>query len=99
MASISQDKRGNWIIQFVAADQRRRTIRLAGMTKRTAEEVRRRVDALNVAKICNTPPDRDTAEWLSGVTIELARKLAAAGLTGPVRMPGTLDSFIASYIA
>ena len=98
MASLSTDAKGNRVIQFVAADGKRRTLRLGKLPKKTAESVKLRVEDLNAAAIANVPPDRDTSMWLAGVGDDLHAKLASLGLT-QLRASAVLDDFISGYIA
>ena len=80
MASVSTDARGNRTIQFVAADRKRRTIRLGKMPKRDAENIKVRVQALNVAKMTGHSMDGDTARWVANLESVMSDKLAAVGL-------------------
>ena len=102
MASISTDSRGNRIIQFVAGDRKRRSIRLGKIDMRTTREVAARIDALNIARITSTKIDRDLAEWLSKTTDWLYGKLEAAGLVdsrAAAKPMPTLGEFVAGFIA
>jgi integrase len=70
---------------------------LGAVPKRTTEAIKLRVEALLNAKITNTPVDRDTAAWLTGIGADLADKLAAVGLIEE-RDSSTLGEFTSSYI-
>jgi integrase len=96
MASISYSG-GRATVQFIDVDNKRKSIRLGAMPKRTAEAIKLRVEALLNAKITNTPVDRDTASWLTGIGADLADKLAAVGLI-EARDNSTLGDFTANYI-
>ncbi len=96
MASLSFSS-GKATIQFIDVDSKRKSIRLGAVPKRTAETIKLRVESLLNAKITNTPVDRDTANWLTGIGADLADKLASAGLTD-ARDSSTLGDFTASYI-
>jgi integrase len=96
VASISYSD-GRATIQFVDVDGKRKSIRLGAALKRTAESVKLRVEVLLNGKITNTPIDRDTATWLTGIGDELAAKLAAVGLV-PARASALLDGFLVAYI-
>ena len=50
------------------------------VSQRMAEGVKRRVEELNVAKITDSPIDRDTAQWLTQIDDTLAERLAKVGL-------------------
>jgi integrase len=96
MASISYSD-GRATIQFIDVDQKRKSIRLGTVPKRTADAIKLRVEALLNSKITNTPVDRDTASWLTGIGSDLANKLAAVGLIA-ARSSRLLGEFIAEYI-
>lgn len=96
MASLSFSD-GRATIQFADVDQKRKSIRLGAVPKRTAEAIKLRVEALLNSKITNTPIDRDTASWLTGIGAELADKLARSGLIA-ARASRLLGEFIPQYI-
>lgn len=98
MASISTDSKGNRRILFVGADRKRRAVRLGKVPIKMAEEVCRRVEALNACRIVDAAPDTDLARWVANVSVDLARKLAAVGLVGPRASTTTLEPFLRSYI-
>jgi len=98
MASISTDKSGNRTIQFVAADSRRRTIRLGRMTMKAVKEVRTKVEALNGAMIARCSVDRETAEWVGQLNAKLHAKLAAVELVAK-RDDVLLKEFLDKYRA
>jgi integrase len=102
MASISTDGKGNRIVQFIAGDGKRRSIRLGKLDLKTARDVARRVDALNVAMIAGQVIGRDLAEWLGIIGETLHKKLVTVGLiaerAGKVPVP-TLGDFLAEFVA
>jgi len=104
MASISTSADGRKSIQFVAADKKRRTIRLGIIDHDEAILIKRRVAALNVAQRKGLTWDDRLARWVADTSDELAQKLAAVGLIPP-RTPlrgniaPRLNEFLASYIA
>jgi len=65
MASIANDPGGQRRILFVAANGKRKTIRLGKVPLRYAESVCRHVEALLVAKVANQPIPQQTAGWLA----------------------------------
>lgn len=97
MASISNDGDGTRRILFIDRFKKRRAIRLGKVPKKSANEIKLRVEALNVAKISNTSPDADTARWAASIGDDLAEKLRAVGLIEG-RASGTLDDFIGGFI-
>ncbi len=101
MASISTDPKGNRTVQFVAGDGSRKSVRLGKVSKRIADEVRVKVEALNAAAIARMSWDRETAEWVGGLADTLAAKLAKVGLIPrrDERHAAQLGEFLASYIA
>ncbi len=100
MASIARDKNGTRRIQFVALDGRRMTIRLGRASQRTAEGVKYRVEHLLESLRFNRSMEADLAEWVLGLDLDLAKKLARVGLVpDPEAKPAvTLATFLKSYI-
>jgi len=98
MASLSNSPRGHRTIQFVAADGKRRSIRLGKMPKKLATQIKTRVEILNAANIAGQQPDEETSRWLASLDSSLRDKLVAAGLVAP-RAAATLGEFCDAYIA
>jgi integrase len=98
VASIILQASGRRMIQYMASDGRRKSIRLGKVSQRDADEIRRRVELLNGAQISRCPIDNETARWVSDLGDGLATKLAALGL---IQHRGTsrLKEFIDGYIA
>ena len=100
MASIGNDPGGRRRILFVGMDGKRHTIRLGKMPKRSAEDVKRRVEALIAAQISRSPIDAETARWLADLPETMAARLAAAGLVAArerkVTMP--LKKFLDAFV-
>jgi integrase len=88
MASISREKNGHKTIQFVAADGKRKSIRLGKVSQREADETKLRIERLVMAQTANVSLDSETARWLAQVGETLAKKLLKAGLMAP-RQTGT----------
>jgi integrase len=105
MASVSKDRYGNRIVQFTADNGKRRTIRVGTTDMKTARDIARRVDVLNVAKIAGQPIDREMAEWLGAIGNKLHARLVTAGLVGPrdpvaaAPLAPTLGAFLAEFVA
>src|SRR5262249_28443129 len=97
MASISRE-RGRRRIQFVAADGKRKALRLGKVPQRLAGENPLRGEAIVSAQIAGSPLDAETARWLTAVGDSLARKLARLGLA-PQRPSARLGEFLETYIA
>jgi len=97
MASISNDPNGRRRIQFVAANGKRKAIRLGKVPLRHAEEVLRHVEALVASEASRMPIDLATARWLGEIGDELVAKLARVGLVAK-RSSNALEAFLDSYI-
>lgn len=97
MASISKGPNGNVTVQFVAADKRRRSVRLGKVNARIANEVKIRVESLNALAVARLPLDTDTARWVAGIGDDLAAKLATVGLIPP-RVTRTVDQFLSEWL-
>ena len=97
MASITRQGNGRRLIQFVAGDGKRKSIRLGKVPQRVAEEIRVKVEQLVAAAASKFPIDHETARWLAEIGDDLADKLAAVGLI-PKRAVTHLGDFLASYI-
>jgi integrase len=101
MASVSKDSKGNYAIQFIAGDRKRRTIRLGKeFPLRAVNELRRLVAMLNAAAISGTGWDPKTAAWVGELKPILYDKVAKVGLV-PKRAEAeeaTLGKFIDRYV-
>ena len=97
MASLVNDPGGRRRILFVAPDDSRKAIRLGKMDRKSAESIRRHVEALIVAKVGGQPVLRDTAAWLGDIGAKLRERLAAAGLIDAPKR-SVLGDFLRSYI-
>ncbi len=80
MASVVDDPNGRRRILFVAPNQKRKTIRLGKIDRKSADSICRHVEHLLASKINGQPLPRDTAAWLTEVGSALKDKLAAVGL-------------------
>lgn len=98
MASITHEQNGRRTIQFVAGDQKRRSIRLGKVSQRMADAVKVRVEQLVTASITGHSTDDETARWVAGLDAVMTDKLSAVGLI-PKRASSTLAAFIDAYIA
>ena len=97
MASISKDPAGNRTIQFIAADGKRRSIRLGKVNAKQAESLKLKIETLAASVASKLPLDSETSKWLGEIGAELAAKLAAVGLM-PERSSRTLGEFLERYI-
>jgi hypothetical protein len=85
------------MIQFVAQDGRRKSVRLGKVTAKLAESIKIRIETIQAAKITGHPLDSETAQWLAGLDPELAEKLANVGLI-PQASSSSLGAFLDDYI-
>src|SRR5713101_2890526 len=99
MASISTNENGNRTIQFVAADGKRRTVRLGKISLRLAKEFKLKVESLVAVAALGCPLDLESAAWVSKIGNDLATKLAAVGLIPRRAMARPLSEFLDNYIA
>ena len=101
MASISREANGRRIVQFMAPDGKRRSIRLGKVPQRIADTVKLRVELLVAAKLAGHAIDDETARWLADLDDRLIDKLAAVGLV-PKREPDpltTVAGFLTEYVS
>jgi integrase len=101
VASVSRDSNGNRTIQFVAADGKRRSVRLGKLTAKAVGEVKLKIEALNAAAIAKISIDGETAKWIGQLDAVLYDKLASVGLVPkrPQAERTTLGGFIDDYLA
>ena len=100
MASISTSANGNRTIQFVADDGKRRSIRLGKVSAKSADKVKRKVEAINGAIKNKVALDEDVANWLGKLNKIRYAKFVAVGLAKPRAGEGgsTLKIFVEEYI-
>src|SRR5271156_2597913 len=104
MASVSTDRNGNRVIQFTTGDGKRRTLRLGNADMKTACDVMRRIETLNVAQITGQVMGHDLAEWVASTSDKSHAKFAAVGLIPPrekvqaATMPAH-SAFLADFLA
>ncbi len=81
MASISNDKNGGSGFSFIAGDGSRKDHPLGKVSKRDAESVRIKVEALLSSKLSGASGvDREVSAWLAKLDAKLKEKLRKAGL-------------------
>ena len=98
MASIVNDPGGKKRILFVAGDGSRKVIRLGRCDLKTAQAIRRHVEALLSARLSGQPLPRDTATWVSSIGQQLRDRLARAGLIEASRRV-TVGDLLQRYLA
>jgi len=82
----------------VAADGRRKSIRLGKISQRGAETIRIHVEHLVAATISGGAPCDTTSRWAAELDDTLAGKLAKVGLVSE-RSSATLAAFLSDYVA
>ncbi len=97
VASLSKDKNGNYTVQVVGGDGKRRSVRLGKINKKLATEIRLKTEHLNSLAIMNLPIDGETSAWVARIGDDLAAKLHAAKLIAP-RSSLKLGEFLAAYL-
>ena len=96
-----------WRVRFLAPDNRRITIRLGRIPKRTAESAKVRIELLVAARIAGHSIDAETALWVSSLSDGIHARLVKAGLVAPreevvvpektvVRLGDHIDRYIQS---
>jgi len=83
MASISRDPNGRRRILFVAADGRRKQIRLGKVTQRAAGSVKLKIESLVSVSLTGCSIDHETARWVGELDQPMVKKLANGGLRCP----------------
>ena len=96
MASVTKDRKG-FRIAFRDGEKKRRRIRVTGVTKRQAEAIAARVQALVGAKISGDALDTATQAWVAKLGDDLRDKLAEHGLV-EARRRAELRTFINEFI-
>jgi len=101
MASISHDKKtGRRIIQFVARDGKRKSIRLGKVTSKQAETAKGFIENLIVCQMTGAEMKGTTAEWLANVPDGFRKRIERVGLIEPrerIECP-TVAQWLRSYI-
>jgi len=100
VASITREANGRRTIQFMAADGKRKSLRLGKVNQHATEAVKTKVEVLVANMATGVAIDGETAKWLSTIGDELHGRLAAAGLVAPRQnVNARLADFIDRYIA
>ncbi|MGP1346257.1 MAG: tyrosine-type recombinase/integrase [Phycisphaerales bacterium] len=83
MASVSSDKDGGRRILWVDGDGKRHSVRLGAISKRDADAVRIKVEALLSAKLTGSTPPREVVMWVAELGDRMHAKLANHELFEP----------------
>ena len=78
MASLEKDEKG-YRVRFLAANGKRKTIRLSQLNKKKAESICRHVEELSSAVASGQPIDRQTSLWVSENWREAAPEAGSGG--------------------
>lgn len=100
MANISCERRGKRILyRAFFRDERgnRKSVRLAGVTKRGAEAVAVKLQAIVSSRITGAPLPDEVSHWLAKVDGELRDKLVQLGMATP-RQRFSLDAYVEHFI-
>ncbi|MCH7792472.1 MAG: hypothetical protein IID31_09365, partial [Planctomycetes bacterium] len=98
MASISNDGNGSKRLQFFDG-KNRKTVRLGKMSKRNAESVRAKIEAILAGNLTGSL-DPETARWVAQIEDGLHAKLARVGLVTPrERVLATLGQLMDEFFA
>lgn len=98
MASVYRQKNGLVVIDFIAPDGARKTLRLGRLTLDSGKSIANRVQQIVEARTLGEPFGRDLAAWIRGLEPRLRDKLAAVGLVARQEQ-STLIAFVDSYVA
>ncbi len=101
MASITHDKEtGRRVIQFVADDGSRKSIRLGKVTARQATSAKGYIEDLIACKTTGTSPNGTTAEWVSSLPKRLRERMGRVGLIDAQEYCGCpiLGEWLVSYV-
>ena len=96
MASIGKEAGGFRILFVDPSSGRRKTVRLGHVTRRQAEAVKVKVEALLASMITGHAPDEEVSRWLAGLDGRLVARLARVGLVAK-RTTETLGTFLKRY--
>lgn len=86
MASLSREPNGRYTVQISMkchggpVEYKRHSIRLGDVSKKTAQEIRTKIEALANSKENNFPVDQEVSRWCATIGDQLAGKLFKAGL-------------------
>ncbi len=97
MASITRYSNGRKMIQFIAADGKRRSLRLGKASLRDAAFIKTKVERLVSSTISGHATDDETTRWVAKLDSVMAEKLVAVNLILK-RETATLKAFIDAYI-
>ena len=98
MASLNKEPNGNYTVQLVGTDGKRRSLRLGKVPKKAADSIKLRIESLHACAVAGLPWDADLAAWVGGLSDDLAAKLAGLGLM-PTRQSQSLGAFLDEYIS
>lgn len=105
MSSIStyKGKHGDTYraIQFVGSDRKRRSIRLGATPAKDVDDIKERIDLLEVCRKYGQQPNADLLAWLGRLDVKAYDTLAAGGLVEPragTTKGITLGAYLENYM-
>ena len=97
MASLNKEPNGNYTVQLVGTDGKRRSLRLGKVPKKAADSIKLRIESLHACAVAGLPWDADLAAWTASVGDDMAAKLVAMKLI-PARKSQALGAFLEEYV-
>src|SRR5262249_10868998 len=92
MATLFRENNGNYRVQFLGPDGKRRGVRLGAGAEEQAERQRAYVEDILQSRRNGHSPQAATTRWLSNIGDELAEKLARVGLIEPRVPPAEISN-------
>ncbi|MCX5653713.1 MAG: hypothetical protein NTY65_03560, partial [Planctomycetota bacterium] len=105
MSSVVSDPGGRKRVLFMAADGRRRAVRLGAIDRKAAAEAQGHIDHLVEAASTHRAWPDATRAWVDGLPAVWRKRLERAGLVAPKAQPATepagatLQPFLDGYVA
>ena len=100
MSSVSIDHNGNARVQFIGLSGKRHSIRPGRISRKRADALGVRLDALVAVRRVGQQPDRETAVWLADLPDKLRKRLVVLGVADPVaRNAHTLADLLREFTA
>jgi hypothetical protein len=83
MASLTNQPKGGWMIQFLIDRRHRKTIRVGGLSERGAQMFRDHVERVALAYRTGTRLEPEEIQWLAKLDDEIHDKIARTGIVEP----------------
>lgn len=98
MANAIPRGHGRWAIQYRNANGDRKTFKLGRVSKKQAESVKPKIEALVAAAITGHPPDDEVSKWIKTRDDVMLKELAEHGLI-PKQVVATVGGFLEDYVS